>query len=164
MWWSSGVSCTAAQTCRTDCSENGRNEAVKNDFRNHCRRGGYNDYFMAKRRKAFRRAALQLSAVALLQRQIVIAMSIARMIFKIIRCQTCRLATKSIESSIDFAMRLSLSAARRKNKSICAKSRRIRNKIRIRLLFYPVFPFHRTGRCYPPLRHHALFSQPLDRT
>ncbi len=42
----------------------------------------YNDYMMAKRRKTFRRAALQLRAVAMLQRHIFIAMSIARMIFK----------------------------------------------------------------------------------
>jgi len=60
---------------------------------------------MAKRRKAFRRAVLRLSAAVWLRRHIFIAMIIARMIYKIIRCQTCRLAAKSIESSIDFAMR-----------------------------------------------------------
>jgi len=60
---------------------------------------------MAKRLKAFRRAALLLSAAAWLRRHIFIAMSIARMILKIIRCQTCRLAAKSIEISIDFTMR-----------------------------------------------------------
>jgi len=41
----------------------------------------YNDYMMAKRRKAFRRAALRLSAAAWQRRHIFIAMSIARMIF-----------------------------------------------------------------------------------
>ncbi len=65
----------------------------------------YNDYLWAKRRKAFRRAAPRLSAAAWLQRHIVIAMRIARMILRIIRRQTCRLAAKSIESLIDFAMR-----------------------------------------------------------
>jgi hypothetical protein len=60
---------------------------------------------VAKRHKAFRQAALRLSAAALLRGHIFIAMNIARMIFKIIRCQTCRLATKSIEASIDFVMR-----------------------------------------------------------
>ena len=64
-----------------------------------------NDCLLAKRRKAFRRAASRLSAAAWLQRHIVIAMSIARMILRIIRRQTCRLAAKSIESLIDFAMR-----------------------------------------------------------
>ena len=42
----------------------------------------YNDYMMAKRRKAFRRAASRLSAAALLLRHIIIAMSIARMILE----------------------------------------------------------------------------------
>jgi len=42
----------------------------------------YNDYMMAKRRKAFRRAALLLSAAAWLRRHLFIAMSIARMIFE----------------------------------------------------------------------------------
>ena len=36
---------------------------------------------------------------------IVIAMNIGRMIARIIRCQRSRLAAKSIESSIDFAIR-----------------------------------------------------------
>jgi hypothetical protein len=40
----------------------------------------YNDYMMAKRRKAFRRAGLLLSAAEQLLRHIFIAMSIARMI------------------------------------------------------------------------------------
>ena len=68
----------------------------------------YNDYMMAKSRKAFRRAALRRSKTALLFCHIFIAMSIGRMIQRIIRCQTCRLAAKSIESSIDFAIRKSL--------------------------------------------------------
>ena len=45
------------------------------------------------------------SKTALLFRHIVIAMSIGRLIFRIIHCQTCRLAVKSIESSIDFTIR-----------------------------------------------------------
>jgi len=60
---------------------------------------------MAKRLLVFRRAALLLSTAEYLLCQICIAMSIARMIQKIIRCQTCRLAAKSIEFSIDFVMR-----------------------------------------------------------
>jgi hypothetical protein len=63
---------------------------------------------MAKSEKAFRRAALLRSKTALLFCPIFIAMSIGRMIQRIIRCQTCRLAAKSIESSIDFAIRWSL--------------------------------------------------------
>jgi hypothetical protein len=65
----------------------------------------YNDYMMAKSQKAFRRAALRRSKTARLFCHIFIAMSIGRMIQRIIRCQTCRLAAKSIESSIDFAIR-----------------------------------------------------------
>ena len=65
----------------------------------------YNDYMMAKSKKAFRRAALPRSKTAWLFCHILIAMSIGRMILRIIRCQTCRLAAKSIESSIDFAIR-----------------------------------------------------------
>jgi hypothetical protein len=60
---------------------------------------------MAKSEKAFRRAALLRSKTALLFCHIRIAMSIGRMIERIIRCQTCRLAAKSIEFSIDFAIR-----------------------------------------------------------
>jgi hypothetical protein len=60
---------------------------------------------MAKRRKAFRRAALRLSKTALLFCHIFIAMGIAQMIHGIICRQTCRLAAKAIESSIVFAMR-----------------------------------------------------------
>ena len=55
-----------------------------------------NDYLMAKRQKAFRRAALLLSTAAYLLCRIFIAMSIVRMIQRIIRCQTCRLAVKSL--------------------------------------------------------------------
>ena len=73
----------------------------------------YNDYIMAIRRKTFRGAALQLRAAAMLQRHIFLAMSIARMIFKIIRCQTCRLAAETIESSIVSALRWSLSYTRK---------------------------------------------------
>jgi len=64
----------------------------------------YNDYMMAKSQKAFRRAALRRSKTARLFCHIFIAMSIRRMIQRIIRRQTCRLAAKSIESSIDFAI------------------------------------------------------------
>jgi len=60
---------------------------------------------MAKSSKAFRRAALRRSKTAELFCHILIAMSIGRMIQTIIRCQTCRLVAKSIESSIDFAIR-----------------------------------------------------------
>ena len=63
----------------------------------------YHDDRMAK--KCFsphRFAALQNRALFC---HIVVAMSIGRMIFRIIRCQTCRLAAKSIEFSIDFAIR-----------------------------------------------------------
>jgi hypothetical protein len=63
-----------------------------------------NEHMMAKRCKAFRQATLLLSAAARLQRHIFIAMSIARMIQRIIRRQTCRLAAKSIGFPIDFAM------------------------------------------------------------
>ena len=65
----------------------------------------YNDDMMAKSRKAFRRAALPRSKTALLFCHIILVMSIGRMIQRIIRCQTCRLAAKSIEFSIDFALR-----------------------------------------------------------
>ena len=65
----------------------------------------YNDYMMAKSHKAFRRAALRRSKTAGLFCHILIAMSIGRMIQRIIRCQTSRLAAKSIELSIDFAIR-----------------------------------------------------------
>ena len=65
----------------------------------------YNEYLMAKRRKAFRRAALQLSAAAKLLRQIFIAMSIARMIQRIILHKTTRFVEKTIEYSIVFSMR-----------------------------------------------------------
>ena len=65
----------------------------------------YNDYMIAKRRKAFRRAALLLSAAVMLLRQIFIAMSIARMIQRIILCKTIRFAEKTIEKSIVFSMR-----------------------------------------------------------
>jgi len=57
---------------------------------------------MAKSQKAFRRAALLRSKTALLFCPIFITMSIGRMIQRIIRCQTCRLAAKSIEASIDL--------------------------------------------------------------
>jgi hypothetical protein len=60
---------------------------------------------MAKSRKAFRRAALQRSKTARLFCHIFIVMSIGRMIQQIIRCQTCRLAAKTIEASIVFAIR-----------------------------------------------------------
>ena len=66
-------------------------------------RNCYNDYMMAKRQKAFRRAALLLSKTAMLFCHIFIAMSIARMIQRIIRCQTCRLAAKTIDRAIVFA-------------------------------------------------------------
>jgi len=62
---------------------------------------------MAKSQKAFRRAALPRSKTARLFCHILIAMSIGRMIERIIRCQTCRLAAKSIETSIDLAIRWS---------------------------------------------------------
>ena len=65
----------------------------------------YNDDVMAKSQKAFRRAALPRSKTALLFCHIILVMSIGRMIQRIIRCQTCRLAAKSIEFSIDFALR-----------------------------------------------------------
>ena len=65
----------------------------------------YNDYLMAKSQKAFRRAALRRSKTAGLFCQIILAMSIGRMIQRIIRCQTCRLAAKTIDSSIVFAIR-----------------------------------------------------------
>ncbi len=58
-------------------------------------------------KKAFRRAALLRGKTARLFCHILIAMSIGRMILRIIRCQTCRLAAKSIEFSIDFAIRWS---------------------------------------------------------
>jgi len=60
---------------------------------------------MAKSQKAFRRAALRRSKTAKLFCHIFIAMSIGRMIHRIIRCQTYRLSAKSIEASIDFAIR-----------------------------------------------------------
>jgi hypothetical protein len=60
---------------------------------------------MTKSQKAFRRAALRRSKTALLFCHIFIAMSIGRMIQRIIRCQTCRLAARSIETSIDLAIR-----------------------------------------------------------
>ena len=78
------------------------------------RRFFHNDYMMAKSEKAFRRAALLRGKTARLFCHILIAMSIGRMILRIIRCQTCRLAAKSIEFSIDFAIRWSLSQRRRK--------------------------------------------------
>jgi hypothetical protein len=65
----------------------------------------YNDYMMAKSKKAFRRAALLRSKTAWLFCHILITISIGQMILRIIRCQTCRLAAKSIEFSIDFAIR-----------------------------------------------------------
>jgi hypothetical protein len=67
---------------------------------------------MAKRRKAFRRTALRCSKTATLFCHVFIAMSIGRMIFQIIRCQTCRLAAKTIEVTIVFAIRSSLSYPR----------------------------------------------------
>ena len=67
-----------------------------------------NEYRMAKSQKAFRRATLWRSKTAQLFCRIFIAMRIGRMIQGIIRCQTCRLAAKSIKSSIDFAIRYSL--------------------------------------------------------
>ena len=74
--------------------------------RSHCFfKRDYNDYLMAKRRKAFRRAALLLSAAIWMRRQIFIAMSIARMIQRIILRQTCRLAEETIENSIVSSMR-----------------------------------------------------------
>jgi hypothetical protein len=60
---------------------------------------------MAKSQKAFLRAALPRSQTALLFGHIFISMSIGRMIIRIIRCQTCCLAAKSIELSADFALR-----------------------------------------------------------
>jgi hypothetical protein len=60
---------------------------------------------MAKRRKAFRRAALLLSITALLLCHVFVAMSIAQMILGIICRQTCRLAEKTIENSIVFSLR-----------------------------------------------------------
>jgi hypothetical protein len=60
---------------------------------------------MAKRRKAFRRAALRLSKTASLFCHIIIAMRIGRMILQIIRCQTYRLAAKTIHAAIVFANR-----------------------------------------------------------
>jgi hypothetical protein len=65
----------------------------------------HNDYMMAKRRKAFRRTALRCSKTATLFCHVFIAMSIGRMIFQIIRCQTCRLVAKTIEVTIVFAIR-----------------------------------------------------------
>jgi hypothetical protein len=59
---------------------------------------------MAKSRKAFRRAVLRRSKTAGLFCHIFIAMSIGRSIQGMLCCQTCRLAAKSIESSIDFAI------------------------------------------------------------
>ena len=63
---------------------------------------------MTKSQKAFRRAAMRRSKTAWLFCHIFIAMSIGRMMERIIRCQTCGLAAKSIEASIDFAIRRSL--------------------------------------------------------
>ena len=63
------------------------------------------NYMMAKRNKAFRGAALLLSKTALLFCHILIAMSIAPMIQRIIGCQTKSLAAKTIEYSIVFAVR-----------------------------------------------------------
>jgi hypothetical protein len=60
---------------------------------------------MAKRQKAFRRAALRLSTTAWLLCHIFIEMSVAQMIGTIICRQTCRLAEKAIENSIVFSMR-----------------------------------------------------------
>ena len=65
----------------------------------------HNDYLMAKRHKAFHRAALLLSAAEQLLRQIFIAMNIARMIQRIILRKTYRFAEKTIEESIVFSMR-----------------------------------------------------------
>jgi hypothetical protein len=57
-----------------------------------------NDYMMAKSEKAFRRAALLRSKTAWLFCHILIAMSIGRMILRIIRCQTCRLAANDSQN------------------------------------------------------------------
>ena len=59
---------------------------------------------MAKNEGVFRRVVLRRSKTAWLFCPIIIAMNIMRMILEIIRCQTCRLAAKSIEFSIDFAI------------------------------------------------------------
>ena len=68
----------------------------------------YHDYRMAKSQKAFHRAALRRGKTARLFCHIVIEMSVGRMMQGIIRCQTHRLAAKSIESPIDFASQRSL--------------------------------------------------------
>ncbi len=60
---------------------------------------------MAKRRKAFRRAALLLSKTAMLFCHIVIARSIAHMMDSIMCRQTFHLAEKTIEYSIVFSLR-----------------------------------------------------------
>jgi hypothetical protein len=60
---------------------------------------------MAKRRRAFRRAALLLSAAVWLLRRIFIAMNIARMIQRIILHKTYRFVEKTIEKSIVFSRR-----------------------------------------------------------
>jgi hypothetical protein len=60
---------------------------------------------MAKRRRAFRRAALLLSAAGWLLRRIFIAMNIARMIQRIILHKTYRFVEKTIEKSIVFSRR-----------------------------------------------------------
>ena len=65
----------------------------------------YNDYKMAKSQKAFRRAALPRSQTGWLFGHIVISMSIGRMTRWVIRCQTCRLAARTIEFAIVLAIR-----------------------------------------------------------
>ena len=65
----------------------------------------YNDYMMAKSRKAFRRAALRRSKTARLFCHILLAMNIAQMIQRIICGKTSRFAARTIESSIVLAIR-----------------------------------------------------------
>jgi hypothetical protein len=64
---------------------------------------------MVQRREALRRSDLRVESGsaerALLFCPALITMSVGRMIQKIIRCQTCRLAAKSIGYSVDFAFR-----------------------------------------------------------
>ena len=71
----------------------------------------YNDHRTAKSKLAFRRAALRRSKTARMFCHLFMAVSIGRTMQRIIRRQTCRLAAKSIESSIAFAIQRSLLTA-----------------------------------------------------
>lgn len=71
----------------------------------------YNDHRTAKSKIAFRRAVLRRSKTARMFCHLFMAVSIGRTMQRIIRRQTCRLAAKSIESSIAFAIQRSLLTA-----------------------------------------------------